>query len=140
MVKRELMKRITISLPDEDFEKYQKMWPEKYVNQSEAIRAAIMEQLDGGEKLECEEDYVGVITLIYNHHSTSFVEKNLEIQHKFEDVIGVTTHIHMTHEKCYEMIQVRGKGKRLEELNQELRTIKGKLRGKSRYQTLFTRV
>jgi metal-responsive CopG/Arc/MetJ family transcriptional regulator len=85
-----------------------------------------MEQLDGGEKLEEKEDYVGVITLVYNHHSTSFVKKNLEIQHEFEDVIGVTTHIHMTHEKCYEMIQVRGKGKRL-----------GR---KSRYQTLFTRI
>ncbi|MHA1912230.1 MAG: CopG family ribbon-helix-helix protein [Candidatus Kariarchaeaceae archaeon] len=134
------MKRITISLPDEVCEKYQKMWPEKYVNQSEAIRAAIMEQLDGGEQLEEEEEYVGVITLVYNHHSTSFVGENLEIQHKYEDVIGVTTHIHMTHEKCYEMIQVRGKGKRLEELNQELRRIKSKLRGKSRYQTLFTRI
>lgn len=54
---------------------------------------------------------MGVITLVYEHHQPNLQEKVTEVQHDFYYHVVSTTHVHMDHANCMEVIIVRGKGR-----------------------------
>jgi CopG family nickel-responsive transcriptional regulator len=49
----------------------------------------------------------------------------VEAQHKFENIVVSSMHIHLTKNKCLEIIAVRGKADGIKSLSQELMTKKG---------------
>jgi len=49
----------------------------------------------------------------------------VEAQHKFEGVVSSTMHVHLTKDKCLEIIAVKGKACDIRRLSQELMTKKG---------------
>jgi CopG family nickel-responsive transcriptional regulator len=49
----------------------------------------------------------------------------VEAQHKFENTILSSMHLHLTENKCMEIIAVRGKAADVKSLSQQLMTRKG---------------
>jgi CopG family nickel-responsive transcriptional regulator len=49
----------------------------------------------------------------------------VEVQHKFENVVVSSMHVHLSEDKCLEIIAVRGKADNIKKLSQELMTKKG---------------
>ena len=49
----------------------------------------------------------------------------MRVQHKFERVVASTMHIHLTRDKCLEIIAVKGRAGEIKSLSQELMTKKG---------------
>ena len=96
----------------------------KYTNRSEALRDMIRQEL---LKQEWEEggEVAGAITFIYDHHTRELLSKITDIQHDSQEVIISTSHIHLNHNYCLEIVAVRGVVKKVLKLSDSLRAIKG---------------
>jgi CopG family nickel-responsive transcriptional regulator len=96
----------------------------KYTNRSEALRDMIRQEL---LKQEWEEggEVAGAITFIYDHHTRELLSRITDIQHASQEVIISTSHIHLDHNYCLEIVAVRGVVKKVLKLSDSLRAIKG---------------
>lgn len=97
-----------------------------YTNRSEFIRDLIRGKLVE-EEWERDEEAVGTITLLYDHHQRGLSDRLTHLQHDHHSNILATTHVHLTHELCAEMIMVRGQGKMVRALADSMRREKGVL-------------
>jgi CopG family nickel-responsive transcriptional regulator len=85
-------------------------------NRSEAIRDLIREKLSKEKGFKSDRT-MGTVTTIYNHHYRGLSERLTALQHDFQKLILFTSHVHITHEYCMEVIVVRGEEKELRELS-----------------------
>ncbi|NIA12933.1 MAG: nickel-responsive transcriptional regulator NikR [Nitrospiraceae bacterium] len=99
---------------------------EHYGNRSEYIRDMIRDRLVARE-WELNEEAVGTITLVFNHHSRGLTDRLTHVQHHYHDVILASTHIHLDKDLCAEIVVVRGLADRIRSLASELRREKGVL-------------
>ena len=97
-----------------------------YRNRSEFIRDLIRGRLVEEEWKEGEEA-VGTITLVYNHETRRLSDKLTSLQHEHHHAILATTHVHLDHDMCAEMIMAKGKPRVIQELAEQLRQQKGVL-------------
>lgn len=96
-----------------------------YASRSEALRDVIREALVQ-ENLENDEvDAAGVLTLIYDHHTTDLNRRLNEKQHHSHDLVVASLHVHLDHRNCMETLVLRGKAGDIRELSDELRAMKG---------------
>ena len=96
----------------------------KYTNRSEAIRDLIRQEL---LKKEWEEDreVAGAITYIYDHHQRDLLNKIIDAQHDYQDIIQSSQHIHLDHHNCLEIVAVKGKPRTVNRLADTLKALKG---------------
>jgi len=97
-----------------------------YANRSEFIRDLIRAKLVS-QQWENNEEALGTITLIYNHHLPLLNEKLVELQHHYYPLILTTTHVHLDADLCAEMIMVKGTANQIRELAAFLQQPKGVL-------------
>jgi len=97
-----------------------------YENRSEFIRDLIRAKLVS-QQWENNEEALGTITLLYNHHSRLLNEKLIELQHHHHAMILATTHVHLDEHLCAEMIMIRGRAHEIRELLNLLQQPKGVL-------------
>ncbi len=120
-----MLKRFSISLEDSllsDFDQY--IERQQYNTRSEAIRDLIRKALIRRE-WETDKMVMGVISLVYDHHQHQLQRKVTEIQHEFHRYIVSTTHVHMDHDNCLEVIVVRGKAGAVRSLADQLIALRG---------------
>lgn len=97
---------------------------QNYRNRSEAIRDLIREELV--EKTWAEGGSVaGAIIMTYDHHKRELVNKMLDMQHEYQEVIISTQHVHLDHHHCLEIIAVKGIAHKVEQLAMSLRSLIG---------------
>ncbi len=99
-----------------------------YSNRSEYIRDMIRDRMVERE-WERDEEAVGTITLVYDHHLRRLTERLTELQHEHHDVVMATTHVHLDAHLCVEVILARGRGSAVRRLADTLRQQKGVLHG-----------
>lgn len=80
-----------------------------YQSRSEAFRDLMREQLVRDEWEEGNKTAVGILGLVFSHDTRELTEKLNQIQHKFLQNIISTTHIHLDHHNCLEVIVMKGK-------------------------------
>ena len=120
-----MLERFSVSLEDKllkQFDRY--IADRRYVNRSEAVRDLIRKALVQ-EDWEADREVVGVISLVYDHHQRQLQDKLTEIQHDFHHDVVSTTHIHLNHDDCLEVIIARGKASRVKSLADQLIAIRG---------------
>ncbi len=96
----------------------------RYKTRSEAIRDLIRKSLVKDE-WAADREVIGVISLVYDHHQHKLQEKITELQHDYHQQITSTTHVHMDHHNCLEVIIVRGKSRTVHELAERLISTRG---------------
>jgi len=119
--------RFSVSLPPCLVEDFDASWKNMgYENRSkaahDAFRAFITENKWTGEE---GEEIAGTITLLYYLDKPGLLNHVVETQHKFEGTVLSSMHLHLTENKCLEIIAVRGKASEVKLLSQELVTRKG---------------
>lgn len=104
------VKRFSVSLPGELLHDLDGMVGEKgYDNRSLAIADMIRDHLvEHRQSLGSEQEIVGTITLVYNHHKRHLQALLTDLQHDHTDVIISTLHVHLDHEHCLEVLVVHG--------------------------------
>ncbi len=120
-----MLKRFTVSMDEKlltDFDNY--ISQRKYVNRSEAIRDLFRSALVEKE-WQADKQVMGVISLVFDHHRPNLQERLTEIQHGYHHQVISTTHVHMDHCNCLEVVIVKGKAGSVVELADGLRSIKG---------------
>lgn len=120
-----MLRRFTVSLEDKLLARFDRFLKDRrYVNRSEAVRDLIRKALVRRE-VEADREVVGVISLVYNHHQRQLQDKLTELQHQFHHDVVSTTHIHLNHDDCLEVIIVRGKASRAKALADRLIALRG---------------
>jgi len=101
-----------------------------YMNRSEAIRdliraALVEERLGSGDQ-----EAVGTVTLIYNHHVRDLSDKLTEHQHSHHEQIISALHVHLDAHNCLEVLVIRGAVRDIKQIADELIGVKGVKHGK----------
>ena len=117
--------RFGVSLEQDLLEKFDRLTKERsYTCRSEAFRDLIRQELVQ-KQWQSGQEIAGAITLIYNHHKRELVNKLMDIQHDFGDMIISSQHVHLDHNNCLEIIAVKGSPKEAQGLADSLKSVKG---------------
>lgn len=123
--------RFGISIDSGLLERFDRVVEEKgYVNRSEAIRDLIRDSLVEQAWEAGEEETVGTVTLVYDHHVHDLSEKLTEYQHDHHEQIISTLHVHLDHHNCLEVLVIRGSAVSVKRLADSLIGVKGVKHGK----------
>lgn len=123
--------RFGISMDDQLLASFDRLIEQKgYMNRSEAIRDLIRASLvelkwEGGE-----EETVGTVTLVYNHHVRDLSDRLTEHQHTHHHQIVSALHVHLDAHNCLEVLVVRGKARDVKRIADGLIGVKGVKHGK----------
>ncbi len=118
--------RFTVSVEEDLLEKFDEYCrQEQLATRSEAVRQLIRERLTGRAWETGSHEVAGTLTLVYDHHHTHLGKRLTKLQHDNTDLIVSTTHVHLTHDLCLEVIILRGPANRLEQIAAQLKGLKG---------------
>jgi CopG family transcriptional regulator, nickel-responsive regulator len=119
--------RIGVSLEGPLLESFDRIVAsEGFSSRSEALRELIRRSLIQ-QRRHGTGKVVGTITLVYRHDVGMVTHRILHRQHDFLGTIRATAHTHLGEETCLEVLIVEGDARRVEELANRLRTVKGVL-------------
>ena len=122
--------RFTVSVEEELLEKFDAyLRREQFATRSEAVRQLIHDRLMTRAWDQGQDEVAGTLTLVYDHHRTQLGEKLAQLQHDHNDLIVATTHVHLTHDVCLEVIILRGPAQRLQQIAAQLKGLKGIYKG-----------
>ena len=123
--------RFGISIEEKLLTSFDKLIENKgYMNRSEAIRDLIRAALVESKWEAGEEETVGTVTLVYNHHVRDLSDKLTEQQHSHHDRIVSALHVHLDAHNCLEVLVVRGPAREVKQIADELIGVKGVKHGK----------
>jgi CopG family nickel-responsive transcriptional regulator len=88
------------------------------------VRAEIVRSLSS-ERVEA----FASITIVYNHHVRELSERLTAMQHELGDQVRSTLHVHLDHDRCLEVIVMRGRADRLQAAAEKLFATRGVLQG-----------
>jgi CopG family nickel-responsive transcriptional regulator len=98
-------------------------------NRSEAVRNVLRDSLVR-EEWRGDDEIVGTITIVYDHHRRELTERLTNIQHDHHVAVLAATHIHLDHDNCLEMIAVKGTATQVQKIADTLIGTRGVKHGK----------
>jgi len=107
----------------EEFDKY--VQDGAFATRSEAIRQLLRQTLTRDAFEGDDRPVTATLTIVYDHHRPHLVEKLLELQHQHPGQVVATMHVHLDHDRCMEVIVLKGPGEELRRLASTLRGLKG---------------
>jgi len=118
--------RFGVSIEPDLLKKYDKqIKKEGYNNRSEAIRDLIRKNIINEKNKNPDEQAIGTLTMIYDHHVGSLTDRLLDLQHDHTKEILVTTHVHIDHHNCLEVLVLKGKIGQIQKLADNIKALKG---------------
>jgi CopG family nickel-responsive transcriptional regulator len=126
-----VLSRIGIALDSDLLKRFDRSIGSRgYTNRSEAFRDLIRDRLVTEQTAAPDATVVGTVTLIYDHHAHGVTEKLTELQHADHDLVVSTSHAHLDHDSCLEVLIVHGKAERVEQFAGRLIGLKGVQHGR----------
>ncbi len=121
------LSRIGISLPKNLLDKFDDILEYRgYSSRSEGIRDAIRSYITYYQWMsDVKGDRQGVITMVYDHEHRGLMQILTDIQHNYLNVIQSSLHSHVSHDKCVEIILLRGDAGIIKEIAERLMAQKG---------------
>jgi CopG family nickel-responsive transcriptional regulator len=101
-----------------------------YTNRSEAIRDLVRASLVETQWELGNDETLGTITIVYNHHTREISDVLNHLQHQYYESIISSTHIHVDEHNCLEVLIVRGKGGDIKKISDRLIGTRGVKHGK----------
>ncbi len=96
-----------------------------YENRSEALRDLIRRELSQSRSEDPQAEAVGVVIFVFDHHVTKLTERLLHLQHAHLLATIASLHIHLDHHHCLEIITLRGKVSKINEVGGQMVSLKG---------------
>ncbi|HEX3443672.1 MAG TPA: nickel-responsive transcriptional regulator NikR [Chthoniobacterales bacterium] len=93
---------------------------------SEMIRDQLVEDYNDLE----DSEVIGTVTLVYDHHRPQVQRALTNVQHKHLHTIISTLHVHLDHNNCLEVLEVRGRSSLVKNVADHLIATKGVKHGK----------
>ena len=122
----EKITRFGVSIEPDLLKKFDKIIKKKgYKNRSEAIRDIIRKDLIKEKSEDPNSEAIGTLTMIYDHHTGNLTNRLLDLQHDHTKEILTTTHIHIDHHNCLEVLVLKGKTGNIQKLADNIKAFKG---------------
>ena len=119
------MRRFGVSLEDDLLRELDDLViKHQFPNRSQTIRFLIRKNLTR-EQWDANEVVSGCVVLVYDHHKRELLSKLVDVQHRYQNLVLSTQHVHLDHDVCLETIILKGKAKELRKLADSLIGIKG---------------
>lgn len=99
-------------------------------NRSEAVRDLVRDTLVDEQWEAPDEEIVGTITMVFDHHANDLAEKLDSLQHAHHDKVVSSMHVHLDAHNCLEVIVVRGASGQIRTIAEALLGTKGVKHGK----------
>ena len=128
-----MIERIGISLEEDLLRQFDRVIEERgYASRSEAVRDLIRDALVQRRWSEASsrEEQVAVVTLVYDHDSSSLAHKLAHIQHENHKAVVSALHVHMDEHNCLEVLVLRGRAREVLRMGEGLVSTKGVKHGK----------
>jgi len=126
-----VLSRIGIALDSDLLKRFDRLIGQRgYTNRSEAFRDLIRDQLVTEKTATPEAAVVGTVTLFYDHHASGINEKLTELQHANHELVVSTSHAHLDHDSCLEVLIVHGKSAQVSLFADRLIGLKGVQHGR----------
>jgi CopG family transcriptional regulator, nickel-responsive regulator len=123
--------RFGVSIDERLLDRFDELITEKaYVNRSEALRDLIRGSLVDSQWEVGDEEAVGTVTLVYDHHAHDLADKLTEHQHSHHQEIVSTLHVHLDADHCLEVVVLRGVARDIRRIADGLIGTKGVNHGK----------
>ncbi len=117
--------RFSVSVERPLFERLETLVSEgEYTNRSEYVRDLVRERLVQ-EEWNSDEEAIGTITLVYNHHLRQLSDRLAKVQHHHHRQILAVTHVHLDDDLCVEAILIKAKAHEIRHIANELQREKG---------------
>jgi CopG family nickel-responsive transcriptional regulator len=118
--------RFGVSLPSDLLEKFDAQIDAMgYGNRSKAIADLIRNSMVESAWQSGKGEVVGVVTMVYDHHTSDVVNKLLELQHEAKIDIYSTMHIHIDHHNCLEILALRGPPAEIKSFADSAKSVRG---------------
>jgi CopG family nickel-responsive transcriptional regulator len=101
-----------------------------YRNRSRALSDMVRAQLVEHRAYHGNQEIVGTITIVYDHHKRGVQALLTEIQHRQQHLIVSTMHIHLDHQNCLEVLAVRGRARDVKKIADRLIATRGVKHGR----------
>jgi CopG family nickel-responsive transcriptional regulator len=118
--------RISISLPPDLLDEFDRVIKQMGYDRSKAIQASIRNFLTENKWMHEEKGIVmGALVMIYDHEVKGLEESLTDTEHLYSSIISSSMHIHLDERNCLEIIAVKGKVESIRDLTQELMRKRG---------------
>ncbi|MEM2873139.1 MAG: nickel-responsive transcriptional regulator NikR [Nitrososphaerales archaeon] len=118
--------RISISLPPDLLDEFDRVIKQMGYDRSKAIQASIRNFLTENRWMHEEKGTVmGALVMIYDHEVKGLEESLTDAEHLYSSIISSSMHIHLDERNCLEIIAVKGKVESIRDLAQELMRKRG---------------
>ena len=122
----EKITRFGVSIESDLLKKFDRVIKKKgYTNRSEAIRDIIRKDIITEKNKDPNLESIGTLTIIYDHHAGNLTNRLLDLQHDHTKEILSTTHIHVDHHNCLEVLVLKGKTGHIQKLADNIKSLKG---------------
>ncbi len=123
--------RFGVSIDNQLIRKFDALIARKgYATRSEAIRDMIRDTLVEQEWSSDEQETVGTITIVYNHHTRELEHALTDMQHRSFHHIISTLHVHLDAHNCLEVLVVKGTSRDIKKIADRLIGTRGVKHGK----------
>lgn len=123
--------RFGVSIDSKLIRKFDALIAQKgYTARSEALRDLIRDRLVEEEWESGDNETVGTITIVYNHHTRELDHALTDLQHRSFHQIISALHVHLDAHNCLEVLVVKGKSRDIRKIADSLIGTKGVKHGK----------
>jgi len=120
------IQRFGISMPDDLLSQFDEVIAAQgYANRSEAIRDIVRDHLVRREWDNPSGQVLGSIMIVYDHHTRGLESKLVDLQHTHLATIRCTTHVHLDHDNCVEVMVVEGDAEAVRRLADQIISVRG---------------
>ena len=117
--------RISVSIDPSLLKEFDETINKIGYNRSTAVQLAMRDFLTEHKWKDLDGVLAGVITLMYDHHIGGITEGLTHLQHDYTLIINSSTHVHLDHHNCLEILAVKGEASKIKELAEALEATRG---------------
>ena len=126
-----ILSRIGIALDSDLLKRFDRSIRHRgYTNRSEAFRDLIRDRLVTEQTALQTSTVVGTVTLIYDHHAHGITRKTHRGAARKPRFVVSTSHAHLDHDSCLEVLIVHGKSAQVAQFADRLIGLKGVQHGR----------
>ena len=127
----EQLVRFSVSMEEDLLHQFDYLIEQKgYTNRSEAVRDIVRDTLVE-ESVKTPNGIVyGALVFLYDHHKRELEKSLSNLQHDYYENIISTSHVHVDHDHCMEVVLLKGRAVILKAIAAKLLSFKGVKHGK----------
>ena len=121
----EAVTRFSVSVDPELMRVFDEVSGDLNYSRSSAVQIAMRDFLTEHNWKNLKGDVVGAITILYDHHVKGLGDELTNAQHDYYNAITSTTHVHLDHQNCLEILVVKGSAREIDELARKVYSMRG---------------